>query len=313
MTWGFIGVALVLMLPFALFAVAKQAERRQEYLEALNALKQRIGFDRAVRDEQNTPWWKQRNSRLWLWLKSQFKKAGLTERKFVIGLSLLQLVLLFISAFVFVTQYSVLSQKGLLVLLLLPLFPSLYLLLKIRQRQKQLRRDFPEMLDNTVRALQSGYSIDGALASVAEDMKGPLAEEFQEVNKQLQLGISMRDILREFQSRVALQEAQFFVITLIIQRETGGQLSAILTELSRLMRRRDQFQAKLKTMTAESRFTAWFIGGAPVAYILYKYVFDPESMTFFLQDPLGIKLFILSLALIGAGTLILKHMLTMRF
>ncbi|AZR81113.1 type II secretion system F family protein [Thiomicrospira sp. S5] len=313
MSWGFVGVALVLMLPFILFVVAKQTERRQEHQQALNRLKFRVGFELATKEEQNLPWWQASDNGLWLWLKSQFKKAGLTDRKAFISLVALQFVLLFVSAFFLATQYSVLNEKTLFVLLLLPFLPGIYLLLKIRQRQKQLRSDFPEMLDNTVRALQSGYSIDGALASVAEDMKGPLADEFQEVNKQLQLGISMRDILREFQSRVALQEAQFFVITLIIQRETGGQLSAILTELSRLMRRREQFQAKLKTMTAESRFTAWFIGGAPVAYILYKYLFDPESMTFFLQDSLGIKLFILSLALIGTGTLILKQMLTMRF
>ncbi len=313
MSWGFVGVALVLMLPFILFVVAKQTERRQAHQQALNRLKFRVGFELATKEEQNLPWWQASDNGLWLWLKSQFKKAGLTDRKAFISLVALQFVLLFVSAFFLATQYSVLNEKTLFVLLLLPFLPGIYLLLKIRQRQKQLRSDFPEMLDNTVRALQSGYSIDGALASVAEDMKGPLADEFQEVNKQLQLGISMRDILREFQSRVALQEAQFFVITLIIQRETGGQLSAILTELSRLMRRREQFQAKLKTMTAESRFTAWFIGGAPVAYILYKYLFDPESMTFFLQDSLGIKLFILSLALIGTGTLILKHMLTMRF
>lgn len=313
MTWGFVGVAVVLVLPFILFALAKQSERHQEYQRALYLLKQRIGFDLVEKDPLKVPWWQQRNSRLWPWLKGQFKKAGLTDRKSFIGLITLQVILLMTCAFALVTQYSVLSDKAILVVFLLPFFPSVYVLLKIRQRQKQLRRDFPEMLDNIVRALQSGYSIDGALASLAEDMKGPLAEEFQEVNKQLQLGISMRDILREFQSRVALQEAQFFVITLIIQRETGGQLSAILTELSRLMRRRDQFQAKLKTMTAESRFTAWFIGGVPIGYVLYKYLFDPESMTFFLEDPLGIKLFILSLALIGTGTLILKHMLTMRF
>ncbi|WP_319380745.1 hypothetical protein [Thiomicrorhabdus sp.] len=67
------------------------------------------------------------------------------------------------------------------------------------------------------------------------------------------------------------------------------------------MRRREVFQNKVKTLTAESRMTAWFIGGAPVLYIVYKYLFDRPSLHFFLNDPLGIQLFVISFALIFTG------------
>jgi len=69
----------------------------------------------------------------------------------------------------------------------------------------------------------------------------------------------------------------------------------------------------LKTLTAESRFTALFIGAAPILYLAYKYLFDYESMAFFLNDPVGQKMLMVSLGLMATGTLILRMMLRLKF
>ncbi|MDX1347249.1 MAG: type II secretion system F family protein [Thiomicrorhabdus chilensis] len=313
MDLGFVIVALAVLFPFVLVGFALSLKRQQHRQEELKKLMVRVGINQAEHTSLQDQLLSQKQKPWFMWISGKFKKAGINQKNEIVRLLAIQACLLFASVFVLATKYNVLTEKLVLVSVMLTLLPALYLTLKIHQRQRELRKQFPDMLDSIVRSLHSGYGIDGALAAIAEDMNGPLAQELKEVNKQLTLGISMRDILREFQRRVDLPEAQFFVITLIIQRETGGQLAAILTELSRLMRRREKFQAKLKTLTAESRFTAWFIGGAPVVYIGYKYFFDPESMNFFLNDPLGFKLFLISVALIGMGTLILKQMLKMRF
>jgi len=313
MDLGFIIVAMAIVLPFAVLGFTVSFKKRRQQVSELNMLMARVGLKTLEVKSAKDQLEQQKDKAWYRWLTGLFKKAGISERKEVIRLLVIQAFLIFISAFVISTKFNVLTENHILMSILLPFLPITYLVIKIKQRQKELRKQFPEMLDSIVRSLHSGYGIDGALGAVGEDMRGPLAEEMVEVNKQLTLGISMRDILREFQRRVALPEAQFFVITLIIQRETGGQLAAILSELSKLMRRRDNFQAKLKTLTAESRFTAWFIGGAPIMYIGYKYFFDRESMNFFLNDPLGFKLFLFSLLMIGLGTLILRHMLKMRF
>lgn len=310
---AFLLVALAIFVPFGILALAQTRKRELERKQQLDALMQRIGFPNSERETLQDAWEQQKEKRWFMWLSGKFKQAGIHERRDIVKVLLIQAGLLFFSVFIAALKFSVLTDKMVLLLIMLPFLPTAYILIKIHQRQTQLRKDFPEMLDAIVRSLHSGYGIDGAIAAVGEDMQGPLAQEMKEVNKQLTLGISMRDILREFQRRVSLPEAQFFVITLIIQRETGGQLSMILSELSKLMRRREHFQAKLKTLTAESRFTAWFIGGAPVLYVLYKYFFDRESMDFFLNDPLGFKLFVISLVLIVTGTIILKQMLKMRF
>ncbi|WP_373020457.1 type II secretion system F family protein [Thiomicrorhabdus sp.] len=310
---GFVIVALAICLPFLLLGFALTLKRQRHKQQELQALLVRVGINRAEQKSIQDQLLSQQQKPWFVWLSGKFKQAGINQKNEIVRLLVIQAVLLFVSAFIFSTQYNVLNEKMVFVSMVLPLLPMFYVALKIRRRQRELRKQFPDMLDSIVRSLHSGYGIDGALAAIGEDMKGPLAQELKEVNKQLTLGISMRDILREFQRRVDLPEAQFFVITLIIQRETGGQLAAILTELSRLMRRRENFQAKLKTLTAESRFTAWFIGGAPILYLGYKYFFDPESMDFFLNDPMGYKLFLLSITLIGTGTMILRYMLKMRF
>ncbi|MDX1352909.1 MAG: type II secretion system F family protein [Thiomicrorhabdus sp.] len=313
MDLGFIIVGLAVMMPFVILGFTLSLKQKRHKEQQLNALLSRVGISTGERRDVSQQLLQHKDSVWYQWFSGHFKKAGISHKKEVVRLIIIQAILLFISAFILATKLNVLTQEQLFLVLVVPAFPMVYIQLKINQRQKELRKQFPEMLDSIVRSLQSGYGIDGAINAVGEDMTGPLAEEMKEVNKQLTLGISMRDILSEFQHRVSLPEAQFFVITLIIQRETGGQLAAILNELAKLMRRREAFQAKLKTLTAESRFTAWFIGGAPVLYIAYKYFFDRESMNFFLHDPLGFKLFMIALFLIGVGTLILRQMLKMRF
>lgn len=313
MDLGFLIVVLAVVMPFAVLGVGYFVQRQNRQKAALQRVMMRIGFEKNQQKRiqamlKNSP-------KLFFlnWLNTQLKKAGLRGRKHLVRLLAVQAGLTFFSAYLLSTRYQSLDEKSLAVALCLPLLPTLFVALKKKQRQNRLRQQFPEMLDAIVRSLHSGFGIDGALSMVAEEFSAPLGQEVKEVNRQLTLGISMRDILRDFQTRVEIPEAQFFVVALIIQRETGGQLASILESLSKLMRRRDLFQAKLRTMTAESRFTAVFIGFAPLAYLGYKYFFDRESMDFFLHDPLGFKMLLVSLALMATGGLILKSMLRIKF
>ncbi len=313
MDFGFLIVVIAISLPFILVGFALSLKRQQHRQAEIKRLLVRVGVSNLEHKTIQDQLLQQKDKAWFMWLSGKFKKAGITHKNEIIRLAAIQAFMLFISAFILSTKFNTLNEKLIFISILLPLLPTIYLFIKIKQRQTELREKFPEMLDSIVRSLQSGYGIDGAIAAVGEDMTGPLADEITQVNKQLIVGISMRDILREFQRRVDLPEAQFFVVTLIIQRETGGQLSTILAELAKLMRRRKSFQSKLQALTAESRFTAWFIGGAPIVYIGYKYFFDSESMHFFLHDPLGLQLFLIASGLILTGTLILKQMLSMRF
>lgn len=311
---GFLIVVLAIMMPFLVLAAGFYFKSNRQKKEALDTLMQRVGIESSQKQNYRAAYHTiQQKDSILRWGASLLKKAGLQDTKIVIRLLVIQSLLLFFSAYLLSTRFNHLDGKAVLIAILLPLLPSLFILFKKKQRQNRLRQQFPEMLDAIVRALQSGYGIDGALSMIAEEFRAPLGKEVKEVNRQLTLGISMRDILRDFQTRIEIPEAQFFVVTLIIQRETGGQLAPILEELSRLMRRREMFQAKLKTLTAESRFTAIFLGLAPLGYLGYKYFFDPDSMAFFLNDPTGQDILIISLVLMISGAIILKSMLRIKF
>lgn len=314
MELGFVLVSLAIMLPFGILVAIHNIKQKRQNQERLHRMLSRIGFEQNLQDSLHQQ--KRRFIKLfpvYTLVQNQLKQAGLIERAAIIKLLVAQSVLVFVSVYIWVTRVGNQDHQALLIASLLPFLPALFVWFKQRKRQAKIKTQFPEMLDTLVRALQSGFGIDGALNLVAHEFPDPLGKEIKEVNSQLQLGISMRDILREFQRRITLSEAQYFVVTLIIQRETGGQLVEILNDLSKMMRRRERFQGKLKSLTAESRFTALFIGGAPLVYLAYKFLFQPDSMTFFLTDPTGQKLFWGSLVLILTGTLLLRVMLKIRF
>ncbi len=311
---GFVIVSIAIFMPFMIVLAAFKLRKKRESEFRTRQLLQRIGLSSLNANQITKPKLSfVKNLPVLSWLQSQLKQAGLVERKDLVKLIITQAGLLFISAYLIATGFENIDEKTWFLAMILPLLPIVFVVVRLKQRQAKIKKQFPEMLEALVRALQSGYGIDGAMNLIANEFPAPLGQEIKDVNAQLQLGISMRDILREFQRRVTLAEAQYFVVTLIIQRETGGQLTDILMSLAKMMRRRERFQAKLSTMTAESRFTAIFIGGVPIIYLLYKYLFDPKSMAFFLTDPTGQRMLILSLLLIGSGTLLLRMMLKIRF
>jgi len=313
MHWVLWLIAALLFFAIALLVIARRTQKQRLLYEEVVKLRMRVGLKGEKEQDLNDFMHSKKNRFIVRYLHDKFKQAGMSDSKLIVRFWVVQAFVILFSIVVFLTQLDRLTHQQILIVAVLPALPVLYLTYRVYLRQKQMRESFPKMLDTLVRSLQAGYGIDGALNAVVEDMEGPLSEELAEVSQQLVLGISMRQILRDFQSRVDMPEAQYFVITLIIQRETGGQLSTILAELSKTMRRREQFQQKLQTLTAESRMTAWFIGGAPVAYILYRYLFNYESMQFFLEDPTGVNMFIFSIGMIAIGGLILKSMLSLKF
>lgn len=309
----FVVVVLSIILPVVIFLIGLARYRKTQKIEVLNNLLRRVGLEKQQQNRITFLLNDYKENKLFTKLITMLKKAGINSNKQYVWLAVIQASLIVIPTIIWVVFDGSMETKIKLLTVVMPFLPLVFVFVKVKKRQATMEKQFPEMLDGIVRALHSGFGTDAALSMIAEEFPAPLGQEMKEVNRQLTLSVSFRDVMREFQKRVDLQESQFFVVVLIIQRETGGQLAKILDELSMIMRRRENFVAKLRTNTAESRFTATFIGGAPILYILYKYLFDRESLTFFLSDPVGQKLFIVSLVLIITGTIILKSMLKMRF
>ncbi len=133
----------------------------------------------------------------------------------------------------------------------------------IKQRLNQFNAKFPDAIELLVRGLRSGLPVTETLTVVAKEIPGPVGEEFRAVADRIKVGRTMEDALQESADRLGTPEFQFFVITLAIQRETGGNLAETLANLADVLRKRSQMKLKIKAMSAESKASAYIVGVLP--------------------------------------------------
>jgi tight adherence protein B len=166
----------------------------------------------------------------------------------------------------------------------------------IKRRVTRFTARFPDAIDLMVRGLRSGLPITETLGVVADELPGPIGEEFRTVTDKMKIGRTMEAALQDTADRLGTPEIQFFVITLAIQRETGGNLAETLGNLSEVLRKRAQMKLKIRAMSSESKASAWIVGSLP--FIVFGLVFfiNPDYMQKFFVDQ--------RLMITGAGGLI---------
>ena len=154
----------------------------------------------------------------------------------------------------------------------------------IRRRVAKFTARFPDAIDLMVRGLRSGLPISETLGVVGEEIPGPIAEEFRAVSDKMKIGRTMEAALQETADRLGTPEIQFFVITLAIQRETGGNLAETLGNLSDVLRKRAQMKLKIRAMSSESKASAWIVGALPFIVFGLIWMINQEYMLKFFQD-----------------------------
>ncbi|EGD57296.1 type II secretion system protein [Novosphingobium nitrogenifigens DSM 19370] len=143
---------------------------------------------------------------------------------------------------------------------------------------------FPDALELLVRGLRSGLPISETLVVVANELPGPVSEEFKIVTDRIRLGRTMEDALQETADRLDLAEFSFFCITLAIQRETGGNLAETLANLADVLRKRAQMKLKIKAMSSESKASAYIVGSLPFIVFALIYSINPRYLGQFFVD-----------------------------
>jgi len=173
----------------------------------------------------------------------------------------------------------------------------------IARRVDKFTANFPDALDLLVRGLRSGLPVSETMTVVANEIPGPVGEEFKMINERIKIGKSMDAALQETADRLDTTEFRFFCITLAIQRETGGNLAETLANLGSVLRQRAQMKLKIRAMSSESKASAYIIGSLPfIVFGLICWVNYTYMAPFFTGDPSG--LFGLGLMqLIGLGGL----------
>jgi len=154
----------------------------------------------------------------------------------------------------------------------------------IKRRINKFTVNFPDAIELMVRGLRSGLPITETLGIVASEIPGPVGLEFRLVADKMKIGRTMEAALQDTADRLGTPEFQFFVITLAIQRETGGNLAETLSNLADVLRKRAQMKLKIKAMSSESKASAYIVGSLPFVVFTLVYLVNPGYMTGFFTD-----------------------------
>jgi tight adherence protein B len=154
----------------------------------------------------------------------------------------------------------------------------------IKRRTNGFNSKFPDAIELLVRGLRSGLPVSETLSVVATEVPGPVGQEFRSVVERIRIGRTMEESLQETADKLGTAEFQFFVITLAIQRETGGNLAETLSNLSDVLRKRAQMKLKIKAMSSESKASAYIVGALP--FIVFGLIFwiNPDYIGGFFEE-----------------------------
>lgn len=187
--------------------------------------------------------------------------------------------------------------------------PHMIVGMLIKKRIAAFNAKFPDAIELLVRGLRSGLPISETLGVVATEVPGPVGEEFRAVVDKMKIGRTMEAALQDTADRLGTPEFQFFVITLAIQRETGGNLAETLSNLADVLRKRAQMKLKIKAMSSESKASAYIIGVLPFMVFGSILYINPDYMMKFFQDERLIVTGLGGLVWMGIGAFVMRQMI----
>ncbi|MFZ4541161.1 MAG: type II secretion system F family protein [Rickettsiales bacterium] len=186
--------------------------------------------------------------------------------------------------------------------------PHLVVSRKIKKRQLKFLKLFPDAIDLMVRGLRAGLPVAESFITVSKELPPPMGDTFATIAQQTQLGVPMEKALTDAATKLSLTEFNFFVTTIILQRETGGNLGEILNNLSDMLRQRHMMKMKIGAMSSEARASAYIIGALPFVVFMILQVVSPEYLAPLFNDARGNKALMMAGGSLFMGGFIMKRM-----
>ena len=194
----------------------------------------------------------------------------------------------------------------------LTVFPLMQLVWKRSKRLQMIEAQLPEAMDLISRALRAGHAFPSALAMVGNEAQEPIAGEFKITSDEIGFGISIDNALNNLASRVESADMRYFVMAVIIQRETGGNLAELLGKLSELVRDRFKLFAKVRVLAAEGKLSAWILTLLPFCVAGAIQLLNPKYLAVLFTDPAGIRLVIGAMVLMLVGIFAMSRIIKIR-
>lgn len=211
-------------------------------------------------------------------------------------------VLLFLAAYVFFPAILLDGIVGVMGLIA----PTIYLKHRRSRRLVAFNNGLPDAIDLLARALRAGHSLSSAIEVLSEQSGGGVATEFNAVFRQQNFGLPLRDALLQMADRVPSSDLRFLVTAMLVQRETGGNLTEILDRTSHVIRERIRIGGEVRVRTAQGRMTGTILSLLPVLMLVLSSLINPEYARILLHDPVGHKLLYIGAGLILVGTFFIR-------
>jgi len=183
--------------------------------------------------------------------------------------------------------------------------PHLVVSIMIAKRKKRFLATFPDALDVLIRGLKAGLPAAESIRIVGQEMAGPVAEEFARISDSIKMGAEFDEVLWSAADRIDLPEFSFFVITLSIQRETGGNLGETLENLVEMLRKRRMVRLKVKALSSEAKASAIIVGSLPFALFGVLYMLNREYISVLFTHPTGPYLIATALGMLSMGVAVM--------
>jgi tight adherence protein B len=189
------------------------------------------------------------------------------------------------------------------------LMPILYVYYKKQQRQQKFLRQLPEALDLISRALQAGHTFQVGLKMVGEEFADPMGTEFDKTLAEINFGAGVAEALKNLARRVDCPDLHFFVVAILIQRETGGNLAEIAENIAQLIRKRFELQDRVRALAAEGKLSAIILFALPFFIALALSVMNPTYLGVLFTDPMGRGMLGVAAVIMAIGAMIIKKMI----
>jgi tight adherence protein B len=184
--------------------------------------------------------------------------------------------------------------------------PYMQLSMLRRRRLNKIEEQLPDAIDVIKRALRAGHPFNAAIKLVADDMDQPIAREFELTFSDLNFGNDVRRAMLGLLTRVPSVTVMALITSVLVQRETGGNLAEILDQIAKIVRSRFRFERKVRSLSAEGRMSAWVLALVPLGLVVMMSIASPGYLPVLLKNPTGHKL------LYGAGVLAVIGVLWIR-
>jgi tight adherence protein B len=190
--------------------------------------------------------------------------------------------------------------------------PYVHLVRLKRLRSEKFKKQMPDGLDLIARSLKAGHAFSGGISMAAEEFDDPLGSEFSEMLDEINFGVSVPEALKNLTTRVECEEIKYFVMGVILQRETGGNLAELIQTLANLIREKFKFEGKVRTLSAEGKLSAVILAALPFLVGGWIWLTNPKYLSPLVAEPFGRILLLLAGAFMIAGILIMKRMVSIK-